>query len=385
MEYRSLIDSRKRQIRKVTKGYDSTLKLKGKGYLTNILDRLDEDTSYSLELSKKDVSRILSIATMTANRTNNKRLQNFLNDTNTTLEIWGTVENYISLNKTLFVVNQDDIKAFENLGLKETEKLTGLHSLVESASNNDFKEFNIVYNNMLYHAVFEDADVQLAVMFGDDYIPEACYTYTVNISTHETGELKYTEKDLAVVCSNTKCAYYKATLGKAYEDGSKRVSCTAIDCDKCNAFTDVLRPNELFTVCKATAYAYVNKQSNKAKTEVVNAPDYQPLPLPESDKDVVIYIKDLTENNDETVKVKIYDENYVPGTHASPREHMRSECIVHYKSGKIGKRKACIVNKGKTKTTYIVKASNGLTKKTEDKTEDSVNVNEEYLRRLLNE
>ena len=75
-----------------------------------------------------------------------------------------------------------------------------------------------------------------------------------------------------------------------------------------------------------------------------------------NDKPVVIYTNTI--NDVETViRIINHDEDYIPGTHASPREHSRAEHMRY--NPRTGKKdihvNGCTVNKGYTKTTYEIK------------------------------
>ena len=75
-----------------------------------------------------------------------------------------------------------------------------------------------------------------------------------------------------------------------------------------------------------------------------------------SDTPVVIYT-DTINNNEKVVRIINHDEDYIPGTHASPRDHTSEEHKRY--NQRTGKKdihvNGCTVNKGYTKTTYEIK------------------------------
>lgn len=203
-----------------------------------------------------------------------------------------------------------------------------------------------------------NSEIQLSVGFGDTFEPMATYNYTVMFNAFDKeGRVISETEDFGIVCSNRECPYHKASLAPEYSDGSKRVDCTVQDCKKCKAFNSgVLSPLDLLNAVATVVYSYENRQQN---TRVINEGakvEYGALPLPMSDTPVVIYT-DTINNNEKVVRIINHDEDYIPGTHASPREHSRAEHMRY--NPRTGKKdihvNGCTVNKGYTKTTYEIK------------------------------
>ena len=234
-------------------------------------------------------------------------------------------------------------------------------------------EFIMRYGNELYYVMLPsmgsiahgDKEIQVVVCDCDDPKPMAIYGYSCIVHSLDDKMNPVAEtEDIKVMCSNKSCASYKACLARAYEDGSKEVNCSPQLCDKCEAFKgDVVSPYKLLEAVKPVMFAYKNRtQSSRVINE--GAPvHYEPLPLPESDKDIVIYA-DAECKHEEIIRIVNHDENYIPGTHASPREHERK---AHYRyNRKTGLKdirvRGCTVNKGHTKTSYTVKNHKDINK-----------------------
>lgn len=364
-----LIDKRKETIRRHCRGYDSSLKLSGTSSFIGILDWLDKqhitEESYISGISdtiKSKIRQTMQVASMKAARMNNQRAFAWLDNTHNYEEIYASVREYTMLNITVFSIDKETVREFS-----ESHKGEGIYTNIIDKSHEDlFSEFIMRYGNTLYHVILpsigsiehKDKEIQASVCICDDSEPMAVYNY--NCAVHSLDDkmnpVAETER-LHVMCSNKSCASYKACIARAYEDGTKEVDCSPQLCDKCEAFKgDVVSPYKLLEAVKPIMFAYKNRtQSSRVINE--GAPvHYEPLPLPESDKDIVIYA-DAECKNETIIRVINHDENYIPGTHASPREHERK---AHYRyNKKTGlkdiKVRSCIVNKGHTKTSYTVK------------------------------
>lgn len=374
-----LIDSRKRVLIGQLKGYDSTLKLKGNNSFFSIMQ--DIDSGKYIEYGERSLydrlSKVEAFAILKCERTNNMRAKKFITAQKTLDEIHDIIGEYVSLHSDIYTLSEDEVKYFESIANTEKDRLDIVIDTFKSLCLNKY-EFITMYNSRLYSCKIYNSDdningisLDVWVSYSDKDIPTSAYRYRLTIDKNNTEEIT---RDMTNLCLNKGCVFHKTSPYEEYVDGSKEVLCTNEDCKKCDAFKDTLRPDELVTVACAVLYA-ISLRNSSTRVEIENAPKYEPIPLPESDKDVVIYLDKYYDEIRKT-RVKVYDDNYIPGTHASPREHIRKSCIVHRKNGKTFERKGCIVNEGHTKTSYTIKATKrskeNLTKKPED-----------YIRELL--
>ena len=363
-----LIDKRKETIRRHCRGYDSSLKLSGTSSFIGILDWIDkqhitEESINAISISiKNKFDAAIHMANMKASRMKNQRALEWLHNSNNCSEVFASMGEYRILNTTVFSINKETVDKFS-----VTHKNDGVYKNIIDETNEEFVfEFIVRYNNTLYHVLLpslglikhKEHKLYTSICMCDDNEPVAVYNYSCKIHSLDDKMNPIAEtEDLKVMCSNKSCASYKACMARAYEDGTKEVNCSPQLCNKCDAFkSDVVSPYKLLEVIKPVVFAYQNRtQSSRVINE--GAPvHYEPLPLPESDKDIVIY-SDAECKSETIIRVINHDANYIPGTHASPREHERK---AHYRyNKKTGlkdiKVRSCIVNKGHTKTSYTVK------------------------------
>ena len=164
-------------------------------------------------------------------------------------------------------------------------------------------------------------------------------------------------------CSNTSCPHYKSSNGSVYQDGFKQVFCTLDDMRKCNlANSGVAHPFDIEFVFEGIGWLMQSREyiSNSTKRD-----DYEHLPKPERVDDVVVYFgvakeskplpfKSVNEHNETA-------ESIFPSSHASPREHFRKGGYQPDYVRKDGVKvrghaySSTTVNKGHTKTTYVLK------------------------------
>lgn len=356
---KDLVEARKRTIRHELRGYDSSLKLKGTSSFENILNKIDKDSSIKLESLHNDAIRCGRLALYSAERTKNGRAKQFLNNQTNLDRIFSGIREYWSFSKVLVELTENALNEFRSInGNKDLAKV--LYDSFRRTTDDitDAYIMNIIFDGGLYKCYIDENEnnkelmgVELAQGFDLDNVPEATYNYAFLVDSNKG----IVSDNLKMICSNKKCVYHKTSLDKEFEDGSKEVYCSVADCEKCEAFKNSLSPNKLLEVFAATLFAKTNRELG-TKREVINTPNYQPLPVAESNKDVIIYIDSIHDSNNRETKTKVYDENYIPGTHASPREHTRRGTTVTLKNGKTFERKGCIVNKGHEKTTYVIKA-----------------------------
>lgn len=375
MTTQELVDARKRRIRLSVMGYDQTLKLSGKMSLMNIINKIDSTSvpsnddsdammNYTTSLYNTTTA-VLRFASTKAMRTN-KRAYQWLQSEHNIQEVWETIRMYALLGSEVYTVSEEAIKyMYNNFISKDSDPYK--YVLFNKNYEFDAKQITLRVGDMLYSALIPtreasirqgNSEIQLSVGFGDTFEPMATYNYTVILNAFDKeGRVISETEDFDIVCSNKECPYHKASLAPEYSDGSKRVDCTVQDCKKCKAFNNgVLSPLDLLNAVATVVYSYENRQQN---TRVINEGakvEYGALPLPMSDNPVVIYT-DTINNNEKVVRIINHDEDYIPGTHASPREHSRTEHMRY--NPRTGKKdihvNGCTVNKGYTKTTYEIK------------------------------
>lgn len=372
MTTQELIDARKRRILLSIRGYDQTLKLNGKMSLVNIINFIDKSSvpsgddmaDYISGLYNKTTA-VLKFASTVAMR-KNKRAFQWLQSEHNTQEVWESIRMYATLGHEVYTITEEAMQfMYDKLISKDADPYK--YVLFNNEHDFEAKQITLRVGDMLYSALVPTriasmkrgkSEIQLAVAFGDNFEPIATYNYTLFLdSFNKDGVVTSEREDLGIVCSNKECPYHKASLSPEYSDGSKRVDCTAQDCSKCKAFgNDVLAPLDLLNAVATVIYSYENRQKT---TRVINdgtRVDYEPLPLPMCDTPVIIYT-DSVNDNEVIVRTVKHSEDYIPGTHASPREHSRA---AHKRfNPRTGKKdinvKGCTVNKGYAKTTYEIK------------------------------
>lgn len=374
MTTQELVDARKRRIRLSVMGYDKTLKLSGKMSLKNILDKIDETTIPSCngkEMEKyidslfNTTTAVLRFAS-TRNMRTNKRAYQWLQSEYNTQEVWASIRMYATLDYEVYTVSNDAMEYMNNSILSKSENKYK-YLLFNKEHGFEAKEINIRVGDMLYSALVPsreasikrgNSEIQLAVQFGDNNEPIATYSYYIRIEKFNADGTGLSGlEELNMICSNKQCPYHKASLSVEYADGSKRVDCTPQDCKKCKAFKNgVLSPLDLLLAVETVVYSYENKSQNNRVINNGAKVEYEPLPLPMREEPVVLYTDKL--NDSETViRVIDHNEDYIPGTHASPREHSRTEHMRY--NPRTGKKdihvSGCTVNKGYVKTTYEIK------------------------------
>lgn len=174
-------------------------------------------------------------------------------------------------------------------------------------------------------------------------------------------------RDCSYTCCNTDCPHYKQSKGAFVGKIAKSVFCDDSDVEKCGILekTNTLPSGDIFALFEAISYI-MSERTNKGKVSEKRN-DYEHLPVPEREDDVVVYFGNKVKRELPFIKVEEIKEQRgnIPSSHASPREHIRrnksrkSTMRFNPKTGKkdikvrgCEKVKDCIVNKGHTKTSY---------------------------------
>lgn len=363
-EYNELFEAERSNIRRELTMYDSWFKNCGKNTFKNLLNDIDKGKASQEDIFRR-VTAILQIAIL-SNRIKNSKAKELLHTQGKLDAILTMIQRYKVSYSYVYVVDRSDLEYFDAL-LDEgfIDEAKELYDLFGTDTENMSFAMNIVCNNNLYFCVVpnlhyngkhKDAYRSISLYSSDSRmttLEEPIYTAEVGLSA-EHKRLEITYKNTATMstsdtCKN--CKQCKDNLVDEFDDGSRRIKCNWIETNKCKAFSNRLRPEELLQSVLAVVYAFNHRNEyveNKERSNI-KLLDSQ---TKENNNSVIIYIRDTLEE----VR-RIRGEHRTGVSHVSPREHQRKGCMVRYKSGKIGYRKGCTVNKGKEKTTYEVRVS----------------------------
>lgn len=352
-----LIQEHKNEIRATLKSWDNSVKIKGKASLVSILDAMDLDTSISVEGVNKKFSIWYNLA-MLNTRSRNKSLYNYLTDKHTI----NTLSNYLAIYRRLLLpIYKVDDSLLSYFGKQSSVDKVYKATMDMVDENIDDAEFIFYYKDTLYYfRMFTKTKGSVGVVRSkrDIHIKYA--------SDFEISEDMLVESSTGLGCNQTNCSHYKASESAVDKYGMKGVFCDYSDTLKCGAYKDVLQESDAIDMGCAINYVRVNRPTSLHSS--IKRDDYEHLPVVESDKDVVIYID--SEKNKKALPIKTIDEvnntaSAFPSSHASPREHIRRahdrreytrKDGVHVSACKVG---SCRVNKGHTKTTYVIKEHKG--------------------------
>lgn len=193
-------------------------------------------------------------------------------------------------------------------------------------------------------------------------------SFSVAVERHQVTPDKFLT-DYQIFCNNKKCPRYKQSLDIGYND-FKDVACgeNEEECEYAKLHNKLLI-DKLTDIAVGLADCKFGRTYPKYNKILKN---YEHIPMPESDKDVVIYLKDVY---DTEAKKNLLDKlAYEPQTeetsskivdsHASPREHTRrggfQPTYQKVQNGKVitvqgHSFSGTVVNKGHTPCTYKVK------------------------------
>lgn len=374
-KYSELFETERYNIRRELAIYDNMFRTGSKNSFKNLLNDIDKGKASQEDIFRR-VTAILQIALL-SNRIKNTKAKDLLHEQGKLDAILTMVQRYKVSYSSIFVVDKDDLDYFDAL-LDEgfVDEAKELYNLFDTDTENMSFAMNIVCGDSLYFCVVpnlnyngkhKDAYRSISLYSSDKQISELVepiYTAEVGLNA-EHKRLEITYKKVATMSTNEvckNCKECKEKLLNEFDDGSRRIRCNWLETNKCKAFDKRLRPEELLESVLSVVYAFNHRNEHTGNKESSNIKllDSQ---TKENNEPVIVYIRDTL---DEVRKLR--GEHRQGGvSHASPREHQRKGCIVKYKSGKIGYRKGCTVNKGKTKTTYKIKASKELKERLDNK------------------
>lgn len=358
MIYNDIIKRQNELCRKDILAIDNACHLKGINKISYIFKMIDdgeigiEDT----EKLEKEVSKRANYALIIFNK-RNKRLKNWLGANLDKKGITRIFNTYLRMNQAVVSIDNDTV---DQVLEKHDFTKDGVYENI--IWNGIPKTLNFGMNNILYYVGIvksDDKTILKITPFVDETNDMAVYEYRCEIMEMGSKKNPIVEKEyFQCECSNKNCAYYKASLAKEQADGAKEVSCSMSDCEKCQAFknSSIVSPMRALKIVNVIGYSFKN---NYTATRVINEGskvEYGMLPVRQSDKDVIIYA-DRVNDNEIVIRTINRDEDYMPGTHASPREHTRREHMRY--NPKTGLRdihvRGTIVNKGHDKTNYSVR------------------------------
>lgn len=334
---------------------DNTCHLKGINKFSYIFKMIDngEIGIEDNEKLEKEVIKRANYALLVCN----KRMKNWLKSSIDRKELVRIFEAYLRMNQAVVSIDNDTV---DQVLEKHDFTKDGVYENI--IGNGIPKALNFGMNNILYYVgIITDSNKTTLklVPLADETNDMAAYDYVCEIMEMDSKKNPIVEKEYFYCeCNNKNCAYYKASLAKEKIDGKKEVSCSMSDCEKCSAFknSSIVSPMRALKIINVIGYSFKN---NYTATRVINEGskvEYGMLPVKQSDKDVIVYA-DRVNDNEIVIRTINRDEDYMPGTHASPREHTRREHMRY--NPKTGLRdihvRGTIVNKGHDKTNYSVR------------------------------
>lgn len=355
MTYSDTIKKYSKLYREDVLAVDNTCHLKGINKFSYIFKMIDngEISIEDNEKLEKEVSKRANYALLVCN----KRMKNWLKSSIDRKELVRIFEAYLRMNQAVVSIDNDTV---DQVLEKHDFTKDGVYENI--IGDGIPKALNFGMNNILYYVgIITDSDkiTLKLVPLADETNDMATYDYVCEIMEMDSKKNPIVEKEYFYCeCNNKNCAYYKASLAKEKIDGKKEVSCSMSDCEKCQAFknSSIVSPMRALKIVNVIGYSFKN---NYTATRVINEGskvEYGMLPVRQSDKDVIVYA-DRVNDNEIVVRTINRDEDYMPGTHASPREHTRREHMRY--NPKTGLRdihvRGTIVNKGHDKTNYSVR------------------------------
>lgn len=333
-----MITKQKEEIRRIFRGYDNSLRVKGIT-LISILDKLDSNT----DIKESDIKRQLDIffnkTALMLKNTGRKSQMDWLLSNSTSENIYRLTYTYNKLNSSVYKVDDNLISWFRS----QEERSYGV------LEENDLGLVLLFYKDELYTVTRFEPNTNMNCIH-----IEVCTINTKPVSYTFNFSVNTDENNIDVVCSNKLCPRYKQSMAQAYNDGSRIVYCSAKDCEKCGYLrkSNILAIEDVKDLITALYTCILNR--NSSSVSKLEKKDYEHIPLPECQGDVIVYFG----GEDKVTKFKekfVVVESNIVGSYASPREHNRRKHTRTYKNGKTVDVKATVVNKGHTKTTYKLK------------------------------
>lgn len=331
-------------IRKDFSSYDSSFKIK-KMKIVSILNDIDSNTSIEDSEITRKFNIWYNLAMLYAKRVS-PSLVSWLD--NSRYVISECLEIYKSTYSTIYKVDEN----FEDWWMGQPHEFDFEHHYSWYAEK---EPVLLEYKGVVY--VFKRSDSKYIIRILNKYDDSIAlnYEYTVTLDgVTDKWELH---------CNNVNCPHYKSSMGKVYNDGAKAVFCSLEDLQKCGQCekANVVHPLIVSELFNGIAYTMEYRTSNASDSK--SRDDYEHLPKQERVDDVIVYFGGVVEHKPLPF-LKVSDmevEKVFPDSHASPREHYRRGSERRAYTRKDGTKvkattvKGTIVNKGHTKTSYVLK------------------------------
>ena len=330
-----VIEEHKHYIRNCMKGFDATFGAK-KTSLTGILNDIDADTS----IQESEIHRRYNVFY-------NLTLLNLRRKKRGSNQADWLISNSEMLLRELYLyrrLNDSVIRVDDSLYKWSQTQDIGDYMLNTDLSNYD--EVLFMHNDTLYSVSVNSNYVEIQLLTSSsEKVPNPSYSL---IHKKDVDSLK-------VICNNDKCPRWSQSFNKPYNDNSRECNCSVSDCQKCGFFEKTNRLEPMKALDFANIILYI-LNSREYSNEGSKRDDYEHLPMPQREDDVVIYYGGTPPKKHDRYPKEINDSGIVR-SHASPREHTRRGTMRYNpKTGeKDIKVKGCVVNKGHTKTSYILK------------------------------
>ena len=324
-------------IKASIKGYDKSLSCP-KGKLYSVIESIDEYPDIANSTIHNQFNLLLRAIGFFLLRKNQKQKAQWLQDS--AREILYMLYVYKCLKQSVFKVDDTLLLWYSKV------------NYAEDILNEDFQSFVFLHNDQLYYVDKSDDAVEISLLSSSPKPGRPGYNllHTINADT------------LRMLCNNKECPRWKNSMNKAFIDESKFCSCTVADTQKCGHIRKcgILEPLESLDMSSAIVCC----MNHRAYSDSMNKRDpdeYEHIPKPQREDDVVVY---FGFNN--IIKESSNNELYpIPSSHASPREHHRRGGTRrgYYRKDGTWVRpttfKETTVNKGYTKTNYVLKEKKG--------------------------
>lgn len=360
------------QIFKFIKGVDNSLGLKGNQSFTSILsdmsNSIERYTNKSLK-QKLDLTFNRALLFCRRAKKSNKSKENWLRQYGN--QIYDVFYTYASLLTNVYSID-DDTVVNELCHIKD---YTGIDKIPE-------RFFLIEHKDVLY---LVEVSIKSRQIYFFISMPLQAPINSKYLSYRVSAEIKYVKtpegkidvfRDIQlnhVVCSNDKCPRYRQCLYNSTNTqgiSTKPVMCDEVRDSTCPYLEEIglLPASVIIELALGLGIALQTRVYQKYTHQIIH-PDYEHLPVPESDKDVIIHLHDTlacTKAKEELLKrlefkPEANPTSKIPHSHASPREHERrgGNRRGYTRKDNIKVRpttfRSTTVNKGHTPCTYKVK------------------------------
>lgn len=328
-------------IKKDFQSYDNSFRVK-KSSLKSILQDIDNNTSISDSEIKRKFGIWFNLA-MLQSRRKSTSLAEYLESMKNSLAI--ELDMYKSTYSTVYKV---DDKFLDWWTLQPHEDDTD-KELSWFSKDSDMQLLE--YNGVVYSLQMSSDSCVIRVL--SEYNVSAKLNYEYSCSLDDTWDR------CNLMCGNQSCPHYKASTGKAYNDGAKEVFCSLGDLQKCHYCDEIGIAEPMIVKMLFEGIAYTMRHREVSTSSSSNRDDYEHLPKLEREDDVIVYFGVVSPKK--PLPFKKVEPSVFPESHASPREHYRRGGERRAYTRKDGTKvrattvKGTVVNKGHNKTTYTFK------------------------------